>query len=74
MNRFLLGVTLCGMSGEVWCDLAAPGITTLVQPTEAISRASVKCLMRLRETGNCDTKARQVHFQANLIARGPTCR
>lgn len=38
MNRFLLGVTLRGMSGEVWCDLAAPGITTLVQRAECISR------------------------------------
>ncbi|MDW7748184.1 substrate-binding domain-containing protein [Halomonas sp.] len=65
---------LLGIDELDWCALVGPGITTLAQPTEAIGRAAVECLMRRRESGNHTTPSRRVHFQASLIPRGSTCR
>ncbi|WP_348533106.1 substrate-binding domain-containing protein [Halomonas sp. 11-S5] len=68
-----LGETgLMGIDELDWCELVTPGITTLAQPTEAIGRAAVACLMRRREAGDRTTPARRVHFQASLIPRGST--
>ncbi|MDI5933460.1 LacI family DNA-binding transcriptional regulator [Halomonas kalidii] len=70
-----LGETgLLGIDELDWCSLVAPGITTLAQPTEAIGRAAVECLMHRREAGDPTTPARRVHFQARLIPRGSTRR
>ena len=70
-----LGETgLLGIDELDWCELVGPGITTLAQPTEAIGRAAVECLMRRRDTGGRTMPARRVHFQASLIPRGSTCR
>ncbi|WP_306417646.1 LacI family DNA-binding transcriptional regulator [Halomonas heilongjiangensis] len=70
-----LGETgLLGIDELDWCALVGPGITTLAQPTEAIGRAAVECLMHRREAGDRTTPARRVHFQASLIPRGSTRR
>ncbi|MDN3523206.1 LacI family DNA-binding transcriptional regulator [Halomonas ramblicola] len=70
-----LGETgLLGIDELDWCALVGPGITTLAQPTEAIGRAAVECLMRRREAGDSTTPARRVQFQASLIPRGSTRR
>ncbi|GHE21424.1 LacI family DNA-binding transcriptional regulator [Halomonas urumqiensis] len=65
---------LLGIDELDWCALVGPGITTLAQPTEAIGRAAVECLMRRRECGDHTTPSRRVHFQASLIPRGSTRR
>ncbi len=68
-----LGETgLMGIDELDWCELVTPGITTLAQPTAAIGRAAVACLMRRREADDRTTPARRVHFQASLIPRGST--
>ncbi|MCL7931688.1 LacI family DNA-binding transcriptional regulator [Halomonas llamarensis] len=67
-------IGLIGIDELDWCELVSPGITTLAQPTEAIGRAAVECLMRRREAGDRTTPSRQVHFQAILIPRGSTRR
>lgn len=67
-------IGLIGIDELDWCELVGPGITTLAQPTEAIGRAAVECLMRRREAGGRSTPSRQVHFQGNLIPRGSTRR
>ncbi|SDN83280.1 substrate-binding domain-containing protein [Vreelandella arcis] len=68
-------VGLLGIDELDWCELVGPGITTLAQPTEAIGRAAVECLMRRREGGGERiAPARRVHFQASLIPRGSTRR
>lgn len=70
-----LGETgLLGIDELDWCALVGPGISTLAQPTEAIGRAAVECLMRRRDTGSQSAPARRVHYQATLIPRGSTRR
>lgn len=68
-----LGETgLMGIDELDWCELVAPGITTLAQPTEAIGRAAVECLMQRR--GPHPSPPRHIHYQPVLIPRGSTQR
>jgi LacI family transcriptional regulator, kdg operon repressor len=70
-----LGETgLMGIDELDWCELVAPGITTLAQPTEAIGRAAVECLMQRRETQRHPSPPRHIHYQPVLIPRGSTQR
>jgi LacI family transcriptional regulator, kdg operon repressor len=68
-----LGETgLMGIDELEWCDLVTPGITTLAQPTEAIGRAAVACLMQ-RLTRATESPPSSVHGHIpTLIARGST--
>lgn len=45
-RRACLGqIRLMGIDKLDWCELVSPDITTLAQPTDAIVRAAVTCLM-----------------------------
>lgn len=70
-----LGETgLLGIDELDWCALVGPGITTLAQPTEAIGRAAVECLMQRQQGRGHASPARRIHYQATLIPRGSTRR
>ncbi|MCE9682402.1 LacI family DNA-binding transcriptional regulator [Halomonas sp. M5N1S15] len=70
-----LGETgLMGIDELDWCELVAPGITTLAQPTEAIGRAAVECLMQRREPQHHPSPPRHIHYQPVLMPRGSTQR
>lgn len=67
-----LGETgLMGIDELDWCELVAPGITTLAQPTDAIGRAAVACLVPSHGAGATSTLRRHA---PELIARGSTRR
>lgn len=66
-------VGLMGIDELEWCALVPPGITTLAQPTEAIGKTAVHCLMH-RITPNKVSMPRQLNFSPKLIARGSTQR
>lgn len=64
---------LLGIDELDWCALVGPGITTLAQPTDAIGRAAVQCLL----AGPAHENAREAsprRHAPTLIARGSTCR
>ncbi len=65
-----LGETgLLGIDELDWCELIAPGITTLAQPTDAIGRSAVACLMRSQKDDATPTL--RCHAPT-LIVRGST--
>lgn len=73
-----LGVTLgeiglLGIDELDWCALVQPGITTLAQPTEAIGRAALQCLIA-EPTSNGTSLAPQHLHSPTLIVRGSTRR
>ncbi|MBZ0332243.1 substrate-binding domain-containing protein [Halomonas sp. ANAO-440] len=66
-----LGETgLIGIDELDWCALVGPGISTLAQPTDAIGRDAVQCLLA---PGNRRVAPRGLHAPT-LIARGSTRR
>ncbi|SFU98884.1 substrate-binding domain-containing protein [Halomonas korlensis] len=65
-----LGETgLLGIDELDWCELVAPGISTLAQPTDAIGRSAVACLMRSQDNDATPTRHRHA---PTLIMRGST--
>ncbi|WP_326521280.1 substrate-binding domain-containing protein [Halomonas rhizosphaerae] len=67
-----LGETgLIGIDELDWCELVTPGITTLAQPTDAIGRAAVACLVPSHGAGATTVLRRHA---PELIARGSTRR
>ncbi|MDN3555734.1 LacI family DNA-binding transcriptional regulator [Halomonas maura] len=70
-----LGETgLMGIDELDWCNLVAPGITTLAQPTEDIGRTAVDSLLQRRRERERPAPPRHIHYPAELIARGSTRR
>ena len=68
-----LGETgLMGIDELDWCELVTPGITTLAQPTEALGRAAVECLMQHHRAQ--PAPPRHLRYQPVLIPRGSTQR
>lgn len=69
-----LGETgLLGIDELDWCDLVGPGITTLAQPTDAIGRATIECLMAASPSADKPFPVRHF-FPPTLVARGSTRR
>ncbi|QTF92099.1 LacI family DNA-binding transcriptional regulator [Halomonas sp. BM-2019] len=69
-----LGETgLIGIDELDWCALVDSGITTLAQPTEAIGRAAVECLLAKPSPDGTSPALRRQHAPT-LIARGSTLR
>ncbi|WP_136247061.1 LacI family DNA-binding transcriptional regulator [Halomonas borealis] len=70
-----LGETgLMGIDELDWCELVAPGITTLAQPTEDIGRAAVDRLLRRLDAPGERAPPRRSDYGGRLIARGSTRR
>jgi LacI family kdg operon repressor len=69
-----LGKTgLMGIDELDWCALVPPGITTLGQPTDAIGKAAIECLMH-RIAPHISAMPTTVSFAPGLIERGSTLR
>ncbi|TVU87822.1 LacI family DNA-binding transcriptional regulator [Vreelandella titanicae] len=66
-------VGLMGIDELDWCALVPPGITTLAQPTDAISKSAVECLMH-RIAPHTSAMPTTVSFAPSLIERGSTQR
>ncbi|MDT0499913.1 MULTISPECIES: LacI family DNA-binding transcriptional regulator [unclassified Halomonas] len=69
-----LGETgLLGIDELDWCALVPPGITTLAQPTEAIGRAALECLLAEPTSSGASLAPPYLHPPV-LMARGSTRR
>lgn len=66
-------VGLMGIDELDWCALVPPGITTLAQPTDAIGKTAVYCLLH-RIAPNTIPMPSALSFAPNLIKRGSTQR
>ncbi|WGI26746.1 substrate-binding domain-containing protein [Halomonas alkaliantarctica] len=66
-------VGLMGIDELDWCALVPPGITTLAQPTEAIGKTAVQCLMHRIEP-HAALMPKELSFAPTLIERGSTQR
>ncbi|MCC5881704.1 MAG: substrate-binding domain-containing protein [Halomonas sp.] len=67
-----LGETgLLGIDELDWCKLVGPGITTLAQPTEAIGRQAVTCLLA-RLPNPAEARPRKHRLEPRLMPRGST--
>ncbi|MFO7648731.1 LacI family DNA-binding transcriptional regulator [Halomonas campaniensis] len=64
---------LLGIDELDWCALVGPGITTLAQPTDAIGRAAVQCLLAGPAHDDVHEATARRHAPT-LIARGSTRR
>ncbi|UEQ05817.1 substrate-binding domain-containing protein [Halomonas profundus] len=70
----LLGkVGLMGIDELDWCALISPGITTLAQPTDAMGKTAVQCLMH-RIAPHVSSMPAALRFSPTLIERGSTQR
>jgi LacI family kdg operon repressor len=66
-------VGLMGVDELDWCALVPPGITTLAQPTDAIGKTAVECLMH-RIAPHTAALPTTISFAPSLIERGSTQR
>lgn len=66
-------VGLMGVDELDWCALVPPGITTLAQPTDAIGKTAVECLMH-RIAPHTSALPTTISFAPSLIERGSTQR
>jgi len=66
-------VGLMGIDELDWCALVPPGITTLAQPTDAMGKTAVQCLMH-RIAPHAPSMPTALSFSPTLIARGSTQR
>ncbi len=66
-------VGLMGIDELDWCALVPPGITTLAQPTDAMGRTAVQCLMH-RIAPHALSMPTALSFSPTLIERGSTQR
>ncbi|MGQ7260323.1 LacI family DNA-binding transcriptional regulator [Vreelandella sp. V005] len=66
-------VGLMGIDELDWCALVPPGITTLAQPTDAIGKTAVECLMH-RIAPHTSALPTTISFAPSLIERGSTQR
>ena len=67
-----LGETgLLGIDELDWCELVAPGISTLAQPAATIGQAAVDSLWQRRDAAG-KTPPRHLHYPPSLIPRGST--
>lgn len=66
-------VGLMGIDELDWCALVPPGITTLAQPTDAMGRTAVQCLMH-RIAPHALSMPVALSFSPTLIKRGSTQR
>ena len=64
-------VGLMGIDELDWCALVPPGITTLAQPTDAIGKTAVQCLMH-RIAPHAAAMPTALSFSPTLIERGST--
>lgn len=66
-------VGLMGIDELDWCALVPPGITTLAQPTDAMGKTAVQCLMH-RIAPHTLSMPAALSFSPTLIKRGSTQR
>lgn len=66
-------IGLLGIDELDWCALVPPGITTLAQPTEAIGRAALQCLLAGPASSGTSLVPPYLHPPV-LMARGSTKR
>ncbi|EHJ91214.1 LacI family DNA-binding transcriptional regulator [Vreelandella boliviensis] len=66
-------VGLMGIDELDWCALVPPGITTLAQPTDAIGKTAVQCLVH-RIAPHTSSMPTTLCFAPTLIERGSTQR